>query len=409
MRRNGAARLALGVRLEPLPVAMDGATAFLLSSNPPMNHGFWYCPQSIRPEGLAMTTVRIRSSMPQQLRDIELGNGPPGRTNSSICRLVVVLAGVCGMSTAQAAPPDRQAPTAPSNLTAAPTSSSQVNLSWMPATDNVGVTGYLLERCVGATCTAFAQIATSTTTTYINTGLQASTTYRYRVRARDQANNLSSYSNIAGATTSPTPDTEPPTAPSDLTAVPASPSQVNVSWMPSTDNVGVAGYVLERCTGTTCTAFAQIATPTTTAHINSGLLESTTYRYRVAARDQANNLSSYSSITDATTPQPPDTQAPTVPLNLVATAVSNTQVNLRWSASTDNRGVTGYLVERCEGVACSSFAEVSVVPSTAFNDMGLAANGTYRYRVRAKDAVPNYSAYSSAAQVTASVTEVECD
>ncbi len=77
---------------------------------------------------------------------------------------------------------------------------AQINLSWNPSTDNVGVTGYLLERCTGASCTNFAQIATPSVTSYSDSGVVAGTTYRYRVQARDAAGNLSGYSAIAEAT-----------------------------------------------------------------------------------------------------------------------------------------------------------------------------------------------------------------
>ena len=60
-------------------------------------------------------------------------------------------------------------------------SSTQINLSWAASTDNVGVTNYLIERCQGASCTTFAQVGTSTTANFNNTGLTASTTYYYRV------------------------------------------------------------------------------------------------------------------------------------------------------------------------------------------------------------------------------------
>jgi uncharacterized repeat protein (TIGR01451 family) len=96
---------------------------------------------------------------------------------------------------------DTEAPTAPTSLTASPAGASQINLSWGAATDNVGVTGYALERCEGATCTSFAQIATPSGTSHSDTGLTAGTAYRYRVRARDAAGNLSGYSNIASAQT----------------------------------------------------------------------------------------------------------------------------------------------------------------------------------------------------------------
>ena len=96
---------------------------------------------------------------------------------------------------------DTTPPSAPTNLTATAVSSAQINLSWTASTDNVAVTGYLLERCQGAGCTSFAQIATPTGTTYNDTGRTANTSYSYRVRATDAVPNLSGYSNTASATT----------------------------------------------------------------------------------------------------------------------------------------------------------------------------------------------------------------
>ena len=95
---------------------------------------------------------------------------------------------------------DTTPPSAPTGLTAT-ASAGQVSLSWTASTDNVGVTGYRVERCQGASCTTFAQVGTPTGTTFTDTGLAASTTYRYQVRAVDAAGNLSTYSSIATATT----------------------------------------------------------------------------------------------------------------------------------------------------------------------------------------------------------------
>src|SRR5439155_25534411 len=98
---------------------------------------------------------------------------------------------------------DGQPPTPPTNLAATAASSSQINLTWTASTDNVGVTGYRIERCQGGGCTNFAQVAApaGTGTTYNDTGLTASTSYSYRVRATDAANNLRAYSAAAAPTT----------------------------------------------------------------------------------------------------------------------------------------------------------------------------------------------------------------
>src|SRR3989441_1126296 len=191
-------------------------------------------------------------------------------------------------------------------------------------------------------------------------------------------------------------DTQPPTAPSNLTATAASGTQINLAWTASTDNVAVTGYKVESCQGAGCTTFAQIATVTGTAYNNTGLTNGTSYSYRVRATDAAGNLSSYSNAASATT----DTTPPTAPTALLATPASSSQINLIWTAATDNVGVTGYLLERCQGLACTSFVQIASVAGTSYNDTGLAANTLYSYRVRATDAAGNLSDYSIPASAT---------
>lgn len=99
-------------------------------------------------------------------------------------------------------PPDTTAPTAPTNLSGVAAGSTAINLTWTASTDAVGVTGYRVERCTGSGCSNFAQIGTPSSNSYPDTGLTASTTYQYRVRATDLAGNLSSYSTTASAATS---------------------------------------------------------------------------------------------------------------------------------------------------------------------------------------------------------------
>jgi len=298
-------------------------------------------------------------------------------------------------------PPDTVAPSAPAGLSATAASASQINLAWSASTDNIGVTGYRVERCQGAGCTTFAQIAAPAGTTFSDTGLAASTSYSYQVRAVDAAGNLSGYSNVSSANTpAAPPDTTAPTAPAALTATAVSTTQINLAWTASTDNVGVTGYQVDRCQGVGCTTFAQIGTSSVTSFSDTGLAAGTTYRYRVRATDAAGNVSANSSIVTATTQAAPDTTPPTAPAGLTATATSSSQINLAWSASTDNVGVTGYRVERCQGAGCTTFAQVATPTGTSFSDTGLAAGMSYSYQVRAADAAGNLGAYSNVASAT---------
>jgi hypothetical protein len=91
-----------------------------------------------------------------------------------------------------------------------------------------------------------------------------------------------------------------------------------------------------------------------------------------------------------------DTQPPTAPAALTATA-SGTQIGLEWSASSDNVGVSSYLIERCQGNGCSTFTQVGSSPSTTYADFGVSPATSYSYRVRAADAFGTLSGYSNTA------------
>jgi hypothetical protein len=95
-----------------------------------------------------------------------------------------------------------------------------------------------------------------------------------------------------------------------------------------------------------------------------------------------------------------DSAPPTAPANLSASAASSTQIGLTWTASTDNVGVTGYRVERCQGTGCSDFVQIAAPAAASYTDSGLTAETNYRYRVRATDAAGNLSEYSSVASAT---------
>lgn len=106
----------------------------------------------------------------------------------------------------------------------------------------------------------------------------------------------------------------------------------------------------------------------------------------------------YSAIMVAFKPTAPDTTPPSVPAGLNAQAVNATQVNLSWTASTDNVGVTGYKIFR-DGV------QVGTSATTSFQNTGLSGSTTYSYTVSANDPAGNNSAQSAPAVVTTPVVD----
>jgi chitodextrinase len=123
----------------------------------------------------------------------------------------------------------------------------------------------------------------------------------------------------------------------------------------------------------------------------------------VKSKDAAGNLATsidqtFTTATPVVTPTT-DTIAPSVPTNLSASAVSGSQINLTWSASTDNTGVTGYKVYR-NGI------QIASPLTSSYSNTGLTASTQYTYTVSAYDAAGNTSAQSSSVSATTQATPV---
>lgn len=94
-----------------------------------------------------------------------------------------------------------------------------------------------------------------------------------------------------------------------------------------------------------------------------------------------------------------DHTPPSVPTNVTATAMSPTQVNVAWAASTDNMGVAGYNIFR-------NGAHIGTSATATFTDTGLASNTTYSYAISAYDNAGNTSAQSTSTTVTTPTTTI---
>jgi IPT/TIG domain/Fibronectin type III domain len=100
--------------------------------------------------------------------------------------------------------------------------------------------------------------------------------------------------------------------------------------------------------------------------------------------------------TSGTCPNAP----PTTPSSLAASAVSASQINLSWNASTSCYGIAHYVVQRCQGANCTTFATIGTPTATTYSDTGLSSNTSYSYQVQAVDTDGNSSAFSSQASAT---------
>ncbi|GJM35199.1 MAG: hypothetical protein DHS20C18_42000 [Saprospiraceae bacterium] len=197
---------------------------------------------------------------------------------------------IADLYAAQSTPPvvaDDEAPDAPLNLTAT-VNFNNVGLNWLPATDNVGVTGYNVFQ-------DGSKVMTTENTSAQLSALTPLTTFNFSVTAVDEAGNESLPSSLM-VTSGPdeTPDTEAPTAPGNLMASAGS-NSVLLSWEPSIDNVIVSGYVV-----LVDGLYYDSIPGTSTSIFIGGLDPETAYTFEVYAFDLAGNDSDIAEITVST-------------------------------------------------------------------------------------------------------------
>lgn len=174
-----------------------------------------------------------------------------------------------------------------------------------------------------------------------------------------------------------------PSAPSQLVSTVATEHTIKLTWNASTDNVDVTGYDVYR-NGEKIGAVSGL----TNSYRDVALQPGTSYQYVIKAHDEAGNESS-SSTKLTTNTKALDLLQPTTPLNLAVTDSGINTIALEWSAASDNRGITGYLIYR-------DTVLIGMTTATTFQDGDLRPGTTYTYTVKAKDSSLNVSAASAA-------------
>ncbi|MDO8742560.1 MAG: Ig-like domain-containing protein, partial [bacterium] len=210
------------------------------------------------------------------------------------------------------------------------------------------------------------------------------------VKVYPRALSLSEIQTLAAAGT-PVTDTSAPTisltAPTPSTTVSGTTVTVSAS---ASDNVGVSGvqFKLDGANlGTEDTTTPYSITWNTTSATNG------THTLTATARDAAGNTTTSTGVSVTVSNVLSDTSPPTTPSGLTATAISTTQINLSWSASTDNVGVTGYKIYR-------NGTQIATSATNSYSNTGLTASTAYSYTVSAYDAAGNTSVQSASASAT---------
>ena len=304
--------------------------------------------------------------------------------------LALVLTLVVVGSAAAAKPPkgggggDRTAPTAPTNLRVTNLTQTSVTLAWNPSTDNSGSVTYVVSKD-GQGFTVPEASGTSYTIDWLSPGR----TYRFYVTAVDKSLNTSGQSNTLTVTA--LADTSPPTAP-ELSGFVRGPSQVELSWTPSTDDITwwTLGYRV-------------FANGAPAVHVNwyserrvvlRHLTPSTTYTFTVEANDFNGNTTMSNAIT-LTTEATSDVTPPSAPTNVHITgSFGCPEFFVGWTQSTDDTDPQ-YLIEY-EIYVNGVLSPLAVSAGVDEDFVYATASGENVFTVKAVDQAGNISEASNA-------------
>ncbi len=302
------------------------------------------------------------------------------------------------------------APDAPTNLTAAASGQTRIDLSWTAPVNNGGaaITGYRIQVSsnAGNSWNPLQDITGRATTTYSHTGLTAGTTRHYRVRAINSVGE-GAPSDIAHATTDAATVTAPE-APANLTAAASGPTRIDLSWTAPSNNGGssITGYRIQVSPSGTgnWTNLVGNTRNTNTIYAHTDLSPGTTHHYRIRAINSV-DAGPPSNVASATTTA---ATAPDAPSNLTATASGRTEITLSWRAPSNNGGaaVTGYQIEVSAnaGGSWTNLETNTGSAATTYTHTGLTEGDTRHYRVSAINSVGTGTPSNVASATTGAVT-----
>ncbi len=279
----------------------------------------------------------------------------------------------------------------PTGLSATASGPTQINLSWTAPKDDGGadIGGYeiLLSTNAGREWTVLVENTGNAFTTYSHTNLKPETTYHYFVRAVNSVG-ASLPSNISSATTN---SASKPGRPTGLGATVSGREQINLSWTAPKDDGGAAirGYRIEISANTGNTWTDLVANTGggigISSYAHTELQPGTTHHYRVSAINSV-GIGNPSNVVNATTDA---AERPDAPTGLRAVASGRTQINLSWTAPTDDGGaaIQGYRIQVSTNAGATWANLITNVTGTSYTHTGLQAETTRHYRVSAINSI----------------------
>ena len=266
-------------------------------------------------------------------------------------------------------------PAAVGNFRRTARTDSTVTLSW---NKNTTASGYCVEQYKNGKWVQTAKLANNSAVSYTATGLTASTTCKFRIRAYRNTANATDYSDYVTVAVNTLPVNV-----SNFRCTGRTKSSVTLSW---NKNTTAGGYIIQQYINGKWVQKAKLSGNATVSYTVSGLTPATSYSFRIQAYKTIGENTVYSGYTSHTT-----LSSPTNVSGLVCTARTYNSITLGWSK---NSTATGYKLEQYKGGKWVQIALIKSNKTTSYKVTGLTAATAYKFRIRAYKASGSVTAHS---------------
>ena len=252
------------------------------------------------------------------------------------------------------------------------------NLQW---NKNISADGYVLDKYDGSKWVTIKTFTSNANTSFNVTGLKASTTFKFRIKAYKMYDITTVYSAFTYLNVNTRPYTTTGMKCSSKTNVSA-----NLQW---NKNISANGYVLDKYDGKKWVTIKTFTSNTNTSFNVTGLKASKTFRFRLRAFKNFGSVKEYSAFTYLNVNTRPYTTT-----GMKCSSKTNVSANLQWNK---NRSADGYVLDKYDGKKWVTIKTFTSNANTSFNVTGLKASTTFKFRLRAYKnfgSVKEYSAFT---------------
>ena len=238
------------------------------------------------------------------------------------------------------------------------------NLQW---NKNISADGYVLDKYDGSKWVTIKTFTSNANTSFNVTGLKASTTFKFRIKAYKMYDITTVYSAFTYLNVNTRPYTTTGMKCSSKTNVSA-----NLRW---NKNISANGYVLDKYDGKKWVTIKTFTSNANTSFNVTGLKASTTFKFRLRAYKNFGSAKEYSAFTYLNVNTRPYTTT-----GMKCSSKTNVSANLQWNK---NRSADGYVLDKYDGKKWVTIKTFTSNANTSFNVTGLKASTTFKFRLRA--------------------------